>query len=516
MPWLDNASGSWESFKGSTPDYMGIYDSTYTETSDPTHVLAFPHLAYCMIWNEFYRDQDLQNKIEVSLDSQNRVTTSSGSETALRPLPVAWPKDVYNTSRPWTQRGEEVFVPTYQTSGSNSWKQNLYSIVSSITFTLSPTENPAQGKMNVTANNFDSSLNGTYDVGGSGFEINWVSSQYSSFISQIIPKIKTLINKLTWSQLNLEQGKTVNVGSGNLPIVKVSSVNQEQSGINQPVMETILNLSVVGSQVPDSNLRFSVRLSGSFIVNHTPALQGGSMSIRDLRLSSALQRFQENRAKWGNRYIEYLQFLGIRSSDARLQLPEYLGGGSQMINISQVLQTAPGDTGAVGTMAGHGLTAMRTNKVTRFFEEHGVILSLMSVIPTSVYSQGTKRYFFKRNWTDFFHRDLQDIGMQEVYRGEIYSTGIDAEDRSVFGYQDRYQEYRRSSSYVSGDFHDTLDFWHLARKFDGAPGLNASFIECNPSKRIFADTQSHPLWIMCNNHIVAKRMLSKRASTRLK
>lgn len=243
------------------------------------------------------------------------------------------------------------------------------------------------------------------------------------------------------------------------------------------------------------------------------------VTANEFREFFALQRYAEARARYGSRYTEYLRYLGVRPSDSRLQRPEYLGGGKQTLQISEVLQTAydkdaTDSASPVGTLRGHGITALRTKPTRRFFEEHGYVLTLMSVVPKSIYQDGIPRTFLKKYKEDIFQKELQSIGQQEVLQGEVDGK-VAADVNNVFGYTDRYAEYTFTPSNVAGDFRDTLDFWHLARKFETQPALNEDFIKCNPSKRIFADQTSHPLWCMINNKVVARRMVKKVSVGRL-
>ena len=156
------------------------------------------------------------------------------------------------------------------------------------------------------------------------------------------------------------------------------------------------------------------------------------ISVNALREALALQRYEEARARYGSRYIEYLRFLGVKSSDARLQLPEYLGGGRQVIQFSEIMQTAEG-TNPVGTLRGHGLAAMRSNRYRRFFEEHGYVMTLMSARPKTVYANGLFRHWNRRTKEDFWQKELEHIGQQEVLNKEVYAAH--ASPNGVFGYQ---------------------------------------------------------------------------------
>jgi hypothetical protein len=168
-------------------------------------------------------------------------------------------------------------------------------------------------------------------------------------------------------------------------------------------------------------------------------------------------------------------------------------------------------------MFGHGISAMRSNRFRRFFEEHGIVMSLLSVRPRTMYSQRLARKFMRGlnastmvgSKEDYWQRELQHIGQQKV-------NGLEADVQAgdtTFGYQDRYDEYRREESSVAGLFRSTLDTWHLSREFGGAPALNASFVSCVPSTRIFADTANDNLYVMANHSIQARRLVSREGSS---
>jgi len=242
--------------------------------------------------------------------------------------------------------------------------------------------------------------------------------------------------------------------------------------------------------------------------------QAQGVSINDLREAFALQRYEEARARYGSRYTEYLRYLGVRSSDARLQRPEYLGGGKQTIQFSEVLKTGAqvdANDAPLGTMVGHGIGALRSNRYRKFFEEHGFIVSLMSVKPRTMYVQGLARHWNRRVKEDFFQKELQHIGQQEILNKELYVAHTTPD--GVFGYQDRYDEYRRSESTVSGEMRDILDYWHYARIFASEPALNADFVKSVPTKRVNAEQTQDCLYVMCNHSIQARRLVAQTGSS---
>lgn len=261
--------------------------------------------------------------------------------------------------------------------------------------------------------------------------------------------------------------------------------------------------------------------SGEFL--YADLANAAGISVNDFRTSFALQRYQEARARYGSRFTEYLRYLGVRPSDARLQRPEYLGGGSARLQFSEVLQTAndeqdatgPRSSTGVGDMYGHGIAGAGTNRYRKFFEEHGYVITILSVRPKTLYMNATQRDFLKRTKEDFFQKELVHLGQQEIWDEELYPDDNNA--RGGFGFQDRYDEYRQSQSMVHGEFKNLLAPYHMGRALGTTPALNAAFVSCDPDDRIYqvgTDT-ADGLWIMANHHIVARRLVPKVARPRI-
>ena len=240
--------------------------------------------------------------------------------------------------------------------------------------------------------------------------------------------------------------------------------------------------------------------------------------INDIRRAFALQRFAEVRARFGSRYAEYLRYLGVNPQDERLQRPEYLGGGTSSLAVSEVLQTA-NEAGSstprfgVGDMYGHGVSSSRSNAYRKRFREHGYVLSLLYVRPKHLHTQGIDRHWLRQDREDYWQRELEHIGQQEVLQREVYAEAGNAE--TVFGYSDRYAEYRSARSRAVSEFRTDLDFWHLGRKFSSAPVLNASYVNCDVSKRIFNEQTKNSLWVAVNHRIRSRRLVSRDASGRI-
>lgn len=384
---------------GMLPDYLGVPPEV-----DNLEVSALPFRAYAMIWNEWYRDQDLQSPLPISIES------GEDTETSVELQRVAWEKDYFTSARPWEQKGPAVTIPI-------------------------GTEAPV---------------------------------------------------------LSNDQGIRVRQGPNESGLAGSGTGSR--------------NLSMTVDTSPSAPIRFGDETG---LIADLSAASGVTVNV--LREALALQRYEEARARYGSRYTEYLRYLGVRSSDARLQRPEYLGGGKQTIQFSEVLQTAEGSD-PVGEMRGHGISAMRSNRYRRFFEEHGYIVSVMSVRPKTIYAQGLARHWNRRIKEDFFQKELQHIGQQEVLNKEVYASHSSPDD--VFGFQDRYDEYRRTESSVAGEFRTSiLDYWHFARVFANDPALNSSFVTCVPTERTFASQINDTLYVMANHSIQARRLLARTGTS---
>lgn len=402
-------SGGTGAAVGSLADYLGV-----TPLVDGLEASALPFRGYALIYNEWYRDQDLVDPLTVSVASGADTTTSTDIKN------VAWEKDYFTASRPFEQKGPAVTIPL-------------------------GTEAPVLG-IGKTNQTFSGTNETVYETGGSG------STQYATSASM--------------------DGTSAN-----------NSYEVEQD--------------------PDNT---------GFPYIRADLTNASSSTITELREAFALQRYAEARARYGSRYTEYLRYLGVRSSDARLQRPEYLGGGRQTIQFSEVLQTAEGTSTPVGELRGHGIGALRTNRYRRFFEEHGFVFTTMSVRPKTIYAQGLNRHWNRRVKEDYWQRELQHIGQQEVLNKEVYAAH--ATPDGIFGYADRYDEYRRTPSSIAGEFRtDALDEWHMARIFTSDPALNSSFVNCEPTTRNFASSATDTLYVMANHSIQARRMVSGSAQS---
>lgn len=221
------------------------------------------------------------------------------------------------------------------------------------------------------------------------------------------------------------------------------------------------------------------------------------VTINDLRLGFQTQRMLERDARGGTRYTEILlSHFGVHSPDQRLQRPEYLGGGSSPITINPVAQNTPTglseDTTPQGNLAAIGTTVLNNHGFTKSFTEHCLILGLVNVRADLTYQQGMNRMFSRRTRYDFYWPSLAHLGEQEILNKEIYCQDDGTpENDEIFGYQERYAEYRYKPSQITGKFRSTatnpLDIWHLSQEFDSLPTLSSEFIvEDPPIDRVIA------------------------------
>jgi len=238
-------------------------------------------------------------------------------------------------------------------------------------------------------------------------------------------------------------------------------------------------------------------------------------TINDLRNAFRLQEWLEKNARGGSRYIEsIMSHFGVSSSDSRLQRPEFLGGSAAPVTFSEVLQTSQSafSEGSLqpatpqGNMAGHGVSVGSNGGINYFCEEHGFIITLLTVLPKTSYQQGIPKHFLKFDKFDYFWPSFAHLGEQPIENRELYYAN-DGQNEETFGYTPRYAEYKYLPSTVHGEFKTTLDFWHLGRIFDNRPQLNQEFIECDPDTRIFAVETGEQMYVHLHHKIKAKRLM---------
>lgn len=274
-----------------------------------------------------------------------------------------------------------------------------------------------------------------------------------------------------------------------------SSANTTVWESGSPVASTVYpNARIIGTTGPDAYVAIKGTAAGGGEPDiYADLSQASAATINSLRQAFQIQKVYERDARGGTRYTELIKaHFGVTSPDARLQRPEFLGGGSSPVIISPIPQTSgTAGTGAYtptpqGNLAAMGTATLRNHGFTASFTEHCIVMGLLSVRADLTYQQGLNRMFSRRSRFDFYWPALAHIGEQAVLNKEIYAVGdlVPGQDDAVFGYQERYAEYRYKPSLITGQFRSThatpLDVWHLSQEFTALPTLSAAFIQENP------------------------------------
>jgi len=301
--------------------------------------------------------------------------------------------------------------------------------------------------------------------------------------------------------------EAVFAGLSNLRLVfeddGTQQVRSSTSGSTSPLKKAS------GNVVADKNLVGAGADVMSLLNDHNVVdlASATTFNVADLRLAFQIQKWMERNARAGVRYVEFLgAHFGVHPKDERLQRPEYLGGSKNPVIISEVLQTSSTDTESPqGNLAGHGISVGQTFCASYFAQEFGLIMGIMSVMPKPAYQQGIDRQWLRQTRYDFYFPEFANLSEQAVERVELYASAVEAENKTIFGYQGRYDEMRVKRNMVCSLMRTDFNYWHMGRIFSSAPALNETFIDCDATKRIFAVPSEPGLIVDVGNRIRAIR-----------
>ena len=444
---IPSLSGTNTFTNGSIFDYMGLPTGVALDPAN-TPINALPFRAYNLIYNEWFRDENLIDSIPVLTgDGPDPVSNYTLRKRAKR-------HDYFTSALPWPQKGPSVQIGL---TGNAPVSGNGDFYFTGLDF------NPSQGGLKLSFPSYPA-----------------VSYAYSDG------------NMHVYDGKVYPQHPNATLQNGSVGI----SYTTDQSGEGGDSETFALypnKLKLEGNGVAS----LSIANDSSF--NHFQADLSGvnAVSINDLRQAFQIQKFYEKWARGGSRYTETLRVMfNVISPDARLQRPEYLGGTHSRVNVVPTAQTSSTDSvSPQSNLSAFGVLGDSAHGFNKSFVEHGYVIGLCCLRADITYQQGLNRMWSRRQLFDFYWPTLAHLGEQVVYNKEIYAQGTEA-DNGVFGYQERYAEYRYKPSMITGKLRSTdaqsLDVWHLAQKFDTLPKLNQDFIEENPPINRVIAVQNEP------------------------
>lgn len=445
IPTVTATGNSDNVYIGSLWDYFGLPINT---TNDISGISALPFRAVYLIWNEWFRDENLQKSVKIQKGDTNEVLNSARaseqpswvftSDTNVFPGLACPPRgkrhDYFTSALPWTQKGPGVSIGLAGTA-------SIVNKGSLPNYFLSSTD-PQLAAVSSYGGNASSSGGRRIAYGDNSITYNRYSSDYSVV------------------------GGFAGNGTSNVTLTATPSH------------------SLLGSES-------YVDLDSSSI-----------FTINSLRTAFQMQKFYERLARGGSRYTEVLRsFFGVISPDARLQRPEFLGSFTKMVNVNPIAQTSATDnTSPQGNLSAYGVTAAKFHGFTKSFVEHGYIFGFVCARADLTYQQGINKMWLRSTVYDFYWPTFAHLGEQAIELREIYAQGTEA-DATVFGYQERYAEYRYKPSQITGKFRSSvvsgsLDKWHLSQFFNNAPTLNEEFIIENPPIERIIAVPSEPEFLL--------------------
>ena len=441
---IPSLSGTNTFSNGSIFDYMGLPTGVPLDPAN-TPINALPFRAYNLIYNEWFRDENLIDSITVlTNDGPDPISNYTLRKRAKR-------HDYFTSALPWPQKGPSVDVGLTGNAPIVGFGED--------------------SRWNFSSNN---TYSGTQAIFGNPVDVQdnvglQVFTNREMFSTAMMVPIMQETN---------QSGRWANIG------------NQDQSdGTNINPTRAIRG---EGFYLPNGILKNS-----SGVTPYADLSGVSAITINDLRQAFQIQKFYEKWARGGSRYTETLRVMfNVISPDARLQRPEYLGGTHSRVNVVPTAQTSSTDSvSPQSNLSAFGVLGDSAHGFNKSFVEHGYVIGLVCLRADITYQQGLNRMWSRRQLFDFYWPTLAHLGEQVVYNKEIYAQGT-AEDNGVFGYQERYAEYRYKPSMITGKLRSTdaqtLDVWHLAQKFDALPKLNQDFIEENPPINRVIAVQNEP------------------------
>lgn len=428
---------------GSVADYFGIPTGV-----KGLSVSSLPFRAYQLIYNEWFRDENLQERVGAWAPGASHKDDPVGDWNDANSIGLTLLRrnkyhDYFTSALPWPQKGDAVDV-NFGVGGAISWATDTFN------FSVRKTDNVR----------FEAVISNPKNLAFIKPNISMSSDYFGNIATFTAPSPDSPL-----------------IGHG--------------GEVKFPSPSPGVGIDIVSAVPPSMDLPY-LQFVGQ---------QGAGLTINNLRQAFQVQKLLERDARGGTRYTEILRsHFGVVSPDARLQRPEYLGGSSTRILMNSVAQTAAtNDVTPQANLSAFGLFGDSFHGFSKSFVEHGYIIGLVNVRADLSYQQGVNRMWSRKSRLDFYFPVLAHLGEQAILNKEIYAQGNAADDQ-VFGYQERFAEYRYSPSVITGKMRSTdsqtLDIWHLAQKFDSLPTLSSQFIQDNPPVSRVVAVQSEPQFIL--------------------
>lgn len=408
-------------------DYFGlpIGKDQGSSNINPTPISLLPFKAYSLIYNEYYRDQNVDPEYQIFTDQSGRQQLDSSGKFGFSfhyDVPHRrWLKDYFTSALPTPQRGPDVMLPI-------------------------------QGQANVQ------------------LDPNWKTTPGNQ---RPIPTFLDPNAPATPGSPDVQPGYLF--GTTSSDSTKYSFGAGEDQGLSRHL-----------AYDPNGTLKADLATATAVTIN-------------DLRRAIALQKFYEISARAGSRYKEMIMgHFHVTPSDARLDRPEYLGGGVSTVNITEIPQTsATGEESPQGNLAGKGFGIGRSNRSSFFAEEHGWLIGILSIVPDAIYFQGVNKMWNRLNQEDYYWPAFAHLGEQPILKSELLCDVTENSFGKLFGYAPRYAEYKYSPSTIHGEFRTSLANWTFARRLTAA-NLNSDFLsvpDINNPYAVQDDSDKYLIWI---------------------